>query len=167
MEELDALAMQAGQVDAELGEQTPEAMAANAEAAVQLGLGETNANGVRMLFAMAGPVFGLVGFPSVAPALTAEKTEAFAIALGAVLAKYNVDLSNMGAQYREEIACAFAGLPVAMAVWNGIKYDAEQRAAAAKPALVDGRAGVSAVSPGGLKPGDLGYREPAPVAAAA
>ena len=162
MEELDALAMQAGQVDAELGEQTPEAMAANAEAAVQLGLAEQNSNGFRMILTMAGGVFGMVGYPSVQAALTPEKIEPLALTWGPLAAKYGYDLANMGTAYKEEIAAGFATIPVAMAVWAGIKADAEARAAKGKPAeLADGTGKPGPGQGATLKPGDLGYREPA------
>lgn len=154
--ELERLIREAGMINQDFAEVSPEAIQAE-QAAVQADqLALQNADGFRMLFGLAGGVLTMVGFPTAGACFTPERTEPVAAAWGPLAAKYGWDLADLGGAYREEIGAAIATMPLAIAVWGGIKADAAARAAEQpKPAQVT----AGAPAPG-LKPGDPHYQEP-------
>jgi hypothetical protein len=161
--ELAGLIAQAGQIDGEAAASTPEAMQAAQELQVVMSMAEQNAAAVGGMLELALPLIGPM-YPSLETIYTPDVRAQVAATLGPLLAKYGVNLEDMGGRYREEIAAAFVCGPIAIATYKGIKADIEARAGAPK-ALVQNEGKPAAQAPvqaaGGaiLKPGDYGYVE--------
>jgi hypothetical protein len=159
--EMAGLLAQAGEIDAELAASSPQAMQAAQELQVALTMAEQNAAAVRGMLAVAIPLICPL-YPSLEAIYSPDVCVQLAVTLGPLLAKYNVNLEDMGGKYREEIAAAFVCGPIAIATYKGIKADIASRAGPPKavehkPAttLEQPKAGKGAA----LKPGDYGYVE--------
>lgn len=154
MDELDGIINQAGMVDGEVAASAPGAvMEAQAEAEV-MSLAAENTAGVGFILGMAVPLIGKM-YPSLLEVYTPKACSAVGAAMGPVLAKYGVNLKELGGAYKEEVAALFVCGPIAWATVAGIKADI---AARARPAAAQVAAPPR---PGNLPvPGDFDYREP-------
>jgi hypothetical protein len=127
------LAAAAAEPDAEVQKLADSEAAAEVQA--EQSLTEKNAAGLMMMFALAEPVFTMAGFPTVAGVLSAPSqdlggndsgmtgAQALSSAWAPVLAKYNIDLSNMANKYNVEIIAVMTTIPVAKALYAAIKAD--------------------------------------------
>lgn len=157
--ELAALEMQAAQLDGETAALSPEAvMAAHAETE-QFDLANENAKGVSMCLEMAVPILGEL-YPSLVAIYTPAACERVAGALGPLLAKYGIDLGEVGGRYKEEIGAAFICGPIAWATYKGIMADVAARKGPPAAQVVGGQQAAPVPVAGTLKPGDFGYKDP-------
>lgn len=149
--ELDALEMQAAQVDGQVAATAPEAVQAAEEQQVLLSVADENKRGVLLVLGTALPVLGKL-YPSLQAVYTDEAQAAIAETLGPLLAKHGIDLKDFGGNYREEIAAALVCGPIAWATVQAVKADIaarmETKPQAEKPKPI--RAAP--------KPGDYDYR---------
>jgi hypothetical protein len=162
-QELAGLIAQAGQIDGEAAASSPEAMQAAQELQVAMSMGEQNAAAVGGMLELALPLICPL-YPSLEAVYTPEVRAQVAGTLGPLLAKYGVNMEDMGGRYREEIAAAFVCGPIAIATYKGIKADIASRAdppkaIAQEPAKQTAPALTKAPSGATLKPGDYGYVE--------
>ncbi|MGZ8301221.1 MAG: hypothetical protein ACXW2U_00805 [Telluria sp.] len=161
-QELQALMMQAKQVDGDQAAQAPGAVMEAQEQAEAISLAQTNQQGVAMILDMALPILGTM-YPSLETVYTPEARAAVAASLGPVMAKYGINLQEWGGRYQEEIGALFVCGPIAWATVKAVKTDIMARQAAQPSAVTKGeRAAVQAppAVAGDLQPGDYGYREP-------
>ncbi|MYM67297.1 hypothetical protein GTP45_10690 [Pseudoduganella sp. FT55W] len=156
--ELDGLEMQAGMLDGQAAASTPEGMAAAQAEAQAASLIETNGQTVAGVLQMGATMIGPL-YPRVAAVYTPEVCQSVGMALGPLLAKYNVDLGEWGGKYKEELKAAFVCVPIAMATVKALKEDVaeNQKAHPVAPALAEAVADPKLQT--GLKPGDFGYVE--------
>lgn len=163
--ELAGLMMQAGQLDGEQAANSPEALQAAQEEAQAVTLADSNRQGVEMILGVSVPILSKL-YPSLESVYTPEACAAVAASLGPVLAKYNVNLSEWGGKYQEEIGALFVCGPIAWATVQAVKTDVAARAGAKavehKPA-----ASLTQAPASNLKPGDYGYKDPVDVALSA
>jgi len=155
--ELQALAMQASQIDGEQAAASPEAVQAAQEAQVVMGLEEQNQGAIALILGTAVPVLCEI-YPSLAGVYTEDACQRIVGAVSPVLAKHGVDLSQWGGAYKEEIGAAMVCVPIAWATVQAVKADIEAREAAKGPRTV----GVqqTQAQKAALVPGDYGYVEP-------
>ncbi|MTV36274.1 hypothetical protein [Duganella radicis] len=151
--ELDALMMQAGAVDAQIAATAPEAVQAAEEQQVLLSVADENKRGVLLVLGTALPVLGKL-YPSLLAVYTDEAQAAIAETVGPLLAKHGIDLKDFGGNYREEIAAALVCGPIAWATVQAVKADIAARAEAPQQPAKPLPAGPAA------KPGDIAYRAP-------
>lgn len=160
--ELDALALQAQKLDGDVEAQSPEAVVAGEAQAAVMSLAESNMEGMCMVLEIAVPVVSEM-YPSLAAVYTPEACGRVAGALGPVLAKYGIDLSQVRGRWGEEIAAAIICFPIAKATYAAIKHDVavKQGREAVKVAEPDPTATPApAQNKATLMPGDFGYVEP-------
>ena len=130
MDNLDALAMQADGLDAEIAAAAPGAIIAQQEEAAALDQGTNNGKALRLMLGLGVPLLGKL-YPCIVEIYTEEAQEQVADSLGPVLTKYGVDLGDLGGAYREEIAAAIVCVPLALATVAGMRADIAARAAQA------------------------------------
>jgi hypothetical protein len=161
--ELNAIIMQAGMVDGLADAASPEAMQQAQEMQIVVSMAEQNASAVAGVLSLAIPLIAPL-YPSLEGIYTPEVCERVAASLGPLLAKYGVNMEDMGGKYREEIAAAFICGPIAVATYKGIKADVEARAGAPKALVQQVTSAAPGPVPGAspgvlLRPGDYGYEE--------
>lgn len=145
-------------IDREVAASSPAAVAESEAALATASMSDMNAAGIAGVLEMALPLITPL-YPSLESVYTPDVRAQVAAAMGPLLAKYGVNLSEMGGKYREEITAAFVCVPVAVATYKGIKADIESRAK--QPTLHTQPAAPALPDAAGNKPGDFGYREPA------
>lgn len=158
LNELDALAAQAGAVDSQAAAQAPEAMAQAQQEAEVMTLADSNGRTITGVLEMAAPMISPL-FPSVAAVYTPDVCASVGGALGPLLAKYGINLGEWAGAHKEELTALFVCAPVAMATYKALKVDVEARAKPEPQKLASGDAGPPKPA-GALKPGDYGYVEP-------
>lgn len=125
--ELAALTAQAGLLDGELSASGPEAQVAQAEADQQMQQQDANIGQVRLVFALAVPILGRL-YPCIADIYTDPTCDQLASVLGPLLAKYGINLGDLGDKWGVEIAAVMVCGPVVMATYKGIQTDIAMRA---------------------------------------
>ncbi|MYN45786.1 hypothetical protein GTP23_12085 [Pseudoduganella sp. FT93W] len=155
--ELQALAMQASQIDGEQAAASPEAIQAAQEEQAAMGLAEQNAGAVAMILGTAVPILSKL-YPSLADVYTEDACQSIVASVSPVLAKHGVDLSQWGGAYKEEIGAAMVCVPIAWATVQAVKHDVEAREAAKQPQAIGQQ--KTAAQQRALVPGDYGYVEP-------
>jgi hypothetical protein len=161
--QLAGLIAQAGALDGEAVASSPEAMQAAQELQQAVTLADQNSAAVAGVMELALPLICPL-YPSLADVYTEEARAGIAATMGPLLAKYGVNMQDMGGKYREEIAAAFVCGPIAVATYKGIKADIEARANSVPKAIAQEPASkLAAPAPkakgAALKPGDFGYKE--------
>jgi hypothetical protein len=156
------LLAQASALDGDLAATAPEAIeAAQAEAAA-LSMADQNSQAVFGIFELALPIVG-EAFPSLNTIYTEEARGKIAAVLGPLLAKYGINVHEVGGRYKEELAAGFVCVPIAIATYKGIKADIAAREPAPKAVAQPAKGIVPpACAPpkaSTLKPGDYGYTE--------
>lgn len=129
MSELDGLAAAAAGVDGQVAASAPQAVQAAQEEAMVMTMADTNGRAVAGVLEMASPIIAPL-YPSVAAVYTPDVCAQVGGALGPVLAKYGIDLSEWGSKYKEEVTALFVCVPVALATVKAIKEDIAARAPA-------------------------------------
>jgi hypothetical protein len=129
-DQLAALAAQADGIDQDAQQMEPGAVLAaqqdEMQAAQNLTLLEENKGGLSMILELAAPAFDLVGMPTVGKVLAHEENKAKLIAVWApVLTKHGIALSNLGAQWKEEITAIAVTFPILRVVLQAIKHDGQ------------------------------------------
>jgi hypothetical protein len=153
---LAGLLHEAGKIDGEVVAASPEAIMADEAASEAITLADENRQGVVMILELALPIIGEM-YPSLQTIYTPDAQRAIAGTMGPLLAKYGVNLKDMGGRYQEEIAAAFVCGPIAWATVKGIKADIAARAGA--PKAVEHQSAAAVPTGGKLRPGDYGYVE--------
>lgn len=160
--ELDALAMHAATLDGVVEAESPDAVIAGQEQAAVMSLAESNMEGMCMVLEIAVPVVSEM-YPSLAAVYTPEACGRVAGALGPVLAKYGIDLSQVRGRWGEEIAAAIICWPIAKATYAAIKHDVAVQKGK-EPVRAPDAASAPPAPPAppasALMPGDYGYVEP-------
>lgn len=129
-DELTALAVQAGQLDAESQATSPQAIQQQQEEQEQqqqeIDLLSKNAAAIGMMLDLAAPTLGLFKMPTAGKVLADPRNkETLVNAWAPVLTKYAIDISMWGDKYKEEIGACFATWPVVAVLIQAIKHDAE------------------------------------------
>lgn len=125
--DLDALALQAGALDAESAASEPGAVIEQQEAAALMDAASENAQQIAMIISLAMPAIGVM-YPSLPAVYTPEAVQGVAGTMGPLLAKYGIRLKDLGGRYKEEIAAALVCGPVAVATYRAIGKDVAERA---------------------------------------
>ncbi len=133
--ELKALELQASALDSESEAAGPAAVVAQQEHDQVMEQENQNVDQVRMIMDLAIPLLGTL-YPSLPPIYTEAKRGLIAAALGPVLTKYDISLSDWGSAYKEEIGALMICGPVAWATVQGIKADIASRAEKSPKAAV-------------------------------
>lgn len=122
MDELEILALGADAIDAQTAAGEPGAMQAAQEGAAQQDEAQNNVSQIALMLAIAVPLLGKM-YPSIATIYTEQAQAQVSAALGPVLTKYGVSLSDIASSYGPEIAAALVCVPLAMATIDGVKGD--------------------------------------------
>lgn len=133
--ELKALELQAAALDSESEAAGPAAVVAQQEHDQVMEQEGQNVHQVRMIMDLAVPLLGAL-YPSLPPIYTEAQRGLIAAALGPVLTKYDISLSDWGSAYKEEIGALMVCAPVAWATVQGIKADIASRAEKSPKAMV-------------------------------
>lgn len=122
MDELEALSMEAAELDGAQAASSPEAIQAEQAAAAAVTLADENGQAVTMMIQVAVPILGAL-YPSLPAVYTPEAVGAIAATVGPVLAKHGIVLKDLGGAYKEEIAAAVVCAPIAWATIKAVQGD--------------------------------------------
>lgn len=134
-DQLEAMALAAESIDAEISAADPGVMMAAQEHAQAAEQGAENVGQIRMILDMAMPLLGAL-YPSLPEIYTEPTRAAVAASLGPVLQKYGINMNDWGSAYKEEIRALMVCGPIAWATVQGIKADIQAREKAVPKAVI-------------------------------
>jgi hypothetical protein len=123
---LTALAMQAEAIDSELQATTPQAIIEGQAVTQTMDANQQNAEGVAFGLSLALTVLAPI-FPSLEGVYPEAVRNQVAQSLAPVLTKYNVNLADIGGNWKEEIGAAIVCVPIALATYKAIRHDLDAK----------------------------------------